>query len=75
MAKGKYDKYVIQDLKGGLFRPEEKYAPVSLRGKDHLNNKEFFSVWTCIDHPCTMDEHPMVHDFDELVCFIGKTCL
>ncbi|MBN1366298.1 MAG: hypothetical protein JW967_00015 [Dehalococcoidales bacterium] len=74
MTTHKYDKYITTEplMKG--FDPVHQPKPFVAYpspGKNLWKELAILIAWECIRTPWLMDPKPMVHDFDQIIAFMG----
>jgi hypothetical protein len=71
MAKLKYQKHVVTCKKDNPAHPEISYPAIFMRGGDDWGIN-FHMNWECICRPFRMEAAAMVHEFDQILCFVGR---
>ena len=68
--KKKYQQHVVTCDKTNGAHPEIVHPAIFLRGGDQFDIN-FHMNWECISQPFQMEPAAMVHEFDQILCFIG----
>ena len=70
MTTLKYQNHVVTCTPSQGAHPEIVHPAVFMRGGDNWGI-DFHMNWECISQPFRMEPAAMVHDFDQILCFIG----
>lgn len=72
MTETKYGKYVIREpITKSMYDPTA--APqLAISGAKHCDGANFSMGWSYITKPFIMVDEAHIHDFDQILCFIGE---
>ena len=70
MSNLKYQKHLVTCKKDDPAHPEILFPAIFMRGGENWGIN-FHMNWECITHPFRMETAAMVHEFDQILCFVG----